>query len=269
MGRRGLLSGVVTLAALLFLFVPLVIVVLFSFHSTGGLTLPFEGFSTRWYREVFGDPDFSAALRNSLVLGVLTALLCVALALLAAYGVLRSHSRLRGPLQFLFVAPILLPGLFIGVALLSFLGRLGMDRSLLTVLIAHTVFAFPFAFILVRTALERLDPALDEIGRDLGSPPLRVFRTVTLPQIAPVLAGAGALAFMLSFDEFLITNFVIGEDQTLPVYIFARLRRTVDPGINVASTLLLAVTLLVWIAAAFFTRRAARRARPEAIGGPA
>jgi ABC-type spermidine/putrescine transport system permease subunit II len=268
MRRRGLVSGIVTALALVFLFVPLGVVILFSFHKTGGLTLPFEGFSTRWYREVFDDPDFSTALRNSFVLGLLTALVCVVLGLLAAYAVLRSGSRLRGPLQFLFIAPILLPGLFIGVALLSFLARIGMDRSLLTVLIGHTIFAFPFVFILVRTALERLDPALDEVARDLGSPPLRVFRTVTLPQIGPVLAGAGALAFMLSFDEFLITNFVIGEDQTLPVYIFARLRRTVDPGINVASTLLLAVTLVVWIVAAIVTFRAARRTRnANLIGG--
>ena len=261
MGRRGLLSGIVTAATLAFLFVPLGVVVLFSFHKTSGLTLPFEGFSLRWYRDVFGDDTFSQALRNSVVLAVATAVISVALATLAAYGLMRSARWVRGPVQFLFIAPILLPGLFIGVALLTFLARLKVDRSLLTVLIAHLVFAFPFVYILVRTALERLDPALDEVARDLGSTPWQVFRRVTLPQVGPVLAGAGALAFMLSFDEFLITNFVIGEDQTLPVYIFARLRRTVDPGINVASTLLLAVTLLVWVAAAIVTYRAARRTR--------
>ena len=159
------------------------------------------------------------------------------------------------------MAPIFLPGLFIGAALLSFLTRVQVDRSLLTVLIGHVVFAFPFVYILSRTALDRLDLSLEEVAKDLGAAPLRVFRKVTLPQIAPVLAGAAALAFMLSFDEFLITFFVVGNDQTLPVYIFGRLRRTVDPGINVASTLLLAVTALVWIAAAIATWRAARRNR--------
>ena len=95
-----------------------------------------------------------------------------------------------------------------------------------------------------------------------------MFKRVTLPQIAPVLAGAAALAFMLSFDEFLITFFVIGNDQTLPVYIFGRLRRTVDPGINVASTLLLAITMLVWVVAAVATLRPARNDRRlEATGG--
>jgi ABC-type spermidine/putrescine transport system permease subunit II len=261
MRRRGLASGIITGIALLFLFVPLFFVVLFSFNSSAGLTLPFEGFSTRWYSEVFTDETFGEALRNSLILGVATAIITVGLGTPAAYGLSRASGRIRGPLQALFLAPIFLPGLFIGAALLSFLSRIQVDRSLLTVLIGHVVFAFPFVYILLRTALDRLDVSLEEVARDLGAAPLRVFRKVTLPQVAPVLAGAAALAFMLSFDEFLITFFVIGNDQTLPVYIFGRLRRTVDPGINVASTLLLAVTLVVWLGAAVATWRAARRGR--------
>ena len=261
MRRRGLATGIVTGATLLFLFVPLGVVVLFSFHSTGGLTLPFEGFSFRWYEDVFADDTFSEALVNSIVVGVATSVVTVGLGTAAAYGVSRGRGRLRGLVQALFIVPILLPGLFIGAALLSFLSRISFERSLLTVLIGHVVFAFPFVFVLLRTALDRLDLSLEEVARDLGASPWRVFRRVTLPQILPVVAGAAALAFMLSFDEFLITFFVIGDEQTLPVYIFARLRRTVDPGINVASTLLLAVTLLVWAVAAVATVRAARNER--------
>lgn len=261
MRRRGLASGIVVALTLAFLFVPLAVVVLFSFHSTGGLTFPFEGFSTRWYDEVFGDQTFTDAFVNSLLLGLGTAIVTVVLGIPAAYAVTRSASRVRGPLQLLFIGPVLLPGLFIGAALLTFLARLQLDRSLLTVLIGHIVFAFPFVFILMRIALDRLDRSIEDVARDLGAAPWMVFRRVTLPQIAPVIAGAAALAFMLSFDEFLITFFVIGNDQTLPVYIFGRLRRTVDPGINVASTLLLAITMLVWIVAAVATLRAARNDR--------
>jgi ABC-type spermidine/putrescine transport system permease subunit II len=267
MRRRGLASGIVVGLTLVFLFAPLAIVILFSFHSGGGLTFPFEGLSFRWYDEVFGDETFKSAFVNSLVLAVATAALTIAIGTPAAYGVSRSASRIRGPLQVLFIAPVLLPGLFIGAALLTFLARVGFERSLVTVLIGHVVFAFPFVFILMRTALDRLDLSVEEVARDLGAAPWAVFRKVTLPQIAPVLAGAAALAFMLSFDEFLITFFVIGGDQTLPVYIFGRLRRTVDPGINVASTLLLAITMLVWVVAAVATLRAARNSRnAETIG---
>lgn len=261
MRRRGLASGIVVAATLLFLFVPLGVVVLFSFHSTGGLTLPFEGFSTRWYEEVFADETFSEALVNSLMLGLITSAVTVIAGTAAAYGVVRTESRIRGGLRFLFLAPVLLPGLLIGAALLTFFARIQFERSLLTVLIGHVVFAFPFVYLLVQTALERLDLTIEDVARDLGAGPLMVFRRVTLPQIAPVLAGAAALAFMLSFDEFLITFLVIGNEQTLPVYIFGRLRRTVDPGINVASTLLLVGTLLVWAVAAVATLRAARNDR--------
>ena len=267
MSRRGVASGIVTAGALLFLFVPLGVVVLFSFHSTGGLTLPFEGFSLRWYEDVFGDATFTEALLNSVILGISTALITVGLGTAAAYGLSRSSTRLGGPLQALFVAPVLLPGLFIGAALLSFLSRIEFQPSLLTVLIGHVVFAFPFVFILVKTAIDRLDISLEEVARDLGAVPWRVFRKVTLPQIAPVLVGATALAFMLSFDEFLITFFVIGTDQTLPTYIFGRLRRTVDPGINVASTLFLVVMLLAWLAAAIATVRASRGDRTTVLDG--
>ncbi|MSO41205.1 MAG: ABC transporter permease [Solirubrobacterales bacterium] len=267
MARRGIASGAVTAAALLFLFVPLGVVVLFSFHSTGGLTLPFEGFSTRWYEDVFGDDTFKEAITNSVILGVLTAVITLVLGTAAAYGLSRSNTRLSGPVQALFLAPILLPGLFIGAALLSFVGRLDIQPSLVTVLVGHVIFTFPFVFILVKTAVDRLDISLEEVARDLGAVPWQVFRKVTLPQITPVLVGAAALAFMLSFDEFLITFFVIGNEQTLPTFIFGRLRRTVDPGINVASTLFLVVTLFAWTVAAIATLRASRSDRTTVLDG--
>jgi ABC-type spermidine/putrescine transport system permease subunit II len=267
MARRGIASGLVTAAALLFLFVPLGVVVLFSFHSTGGLTFPFEGFSTRWYEDVLGDELFVEAIRNSFVLGVGTAVITILLGTAAAYGISRSSTRLGIPAQGLFLAPVLLPGIFIGAALLSFISRVDLQPSLFTVLIGHVVFAFPFVFLLLKTAIDRLDISLEEVARDLGAVPLQVFRKVTLPQIAPVLVGAAALAFMLSFDEFLITFFVIGTDQTLPTFIFGKLRRTVDPGINVASTLFLVVTLLAWTAAAIATLRASRGDRATVLDG--
>jgi ABC-type spermidine/putrescine transport system permease subunit II len=267
MGRRGVASGIVVVLTLLFLFVPLGVVILFSFNSDAGLSFPFGGFSTRWYDNVLSDSTFTDAFVNSLWLALATAAVTVVFGTPAAYALSRSGSRIRGPLQLLFIAPVLLPGLFIGAALLTFLARVQFDRSLLTVLIGHVVFVFPFVVILMRIALDRLDRSIEEVARDLGAPPWTVFRRVTLPQIAPVLAGAAALAFMLSFVEFLITFFVIGNDQTLPVYIFGRLHRTVDPGINVASTLLLAITMLVWVVAAIATLRAARNDRQaETIG---
>ncbi|MET0762907.1 MAG: ABC transporter permease [Thermoleophilaceae bacterium] len=275
-GRRSPITGAFTIAGLVFLWTPLLIVMLFSLHSTGSLTFPFEGFSTRWYDEVFASDEIRSAARNSLIVASSTAIVTLLLGTLAAYGLTRSSSRLRGPLSVLFFLPITLPGLFIGVALLVAFSRVQFSLSLLTVTIAHLVYVFPFFFLVARAALERLDPALEETATDLGASRWTVFRRVTLPQVWPVLVGAACLAFALSFDEFVITFFVIGPDSTLPMYIWSSLRRTIDPSINAISSLLLAFTMLLFVVTFLLTLWSERRRRgrslaedPLVLTGPA
>jgi spermidine/putrescine transport system permease protein len=274
--RRSPATGAFTIAGLVFLWAPLLLVALFSFHSTGSLTFPFEGFSTRWYDEVFSNDVISTAAKNSLIVATSTALITVLLGTLAAYGLTRTSSRLRGPLSLLFFLPITLPGLFIGIALLVSFSRVEWTLSLVTVTIAHLVYVFPFFFLVARAALERLDPALEETAADLGAGRWTVFRRVTLPQVWPVLVGAACLAFALSFDEFVITFFVIGPDSTLPLYIWSGLRRTIDPSINAISTLLLAFTMLLFVVTFALTTWSERRRRgrglaedPLVLTGPA
>lgn len=236
-----------TVFALLYLFVPLLIVVLFSFHVTGGLSFPFEGFSMRWYEEVLSSPDFLNATKNSFYVASATAAITLVVFTAAAYGMSRSTARLRDTLSPLFLLPITLPGIFIGVALLLFFARIQLPLSLMTVIIAHIVFVAPFFYLITSVALESLDPSLEEVALDLGASRYQAFFKIVLPQIWPTLVGATALAFMLSLDEFIITFFVIGNDGTLPMYIFSKLRRTVDPSINVVSALLIGASLLLWI----------------------
>lgn len=260
-GPRSAIAALVTLAGVLFLWVPLLVVVLFSLHRTGSLSFPFEGFSLRWYEQVFANPEVRAAARNSLVVATVTALATLALGTLAAYGLSRTRSRLRGPLALLFFLPITLPGLFIGLALLVAFSRTQQTLSLGTVTIAHLVYVFPFFLLLARAALDRLDPALDEAAADLGADGWTVFRRVTLPQVWPILVGAASLAFALSFDEFVITFFVVGPDATLPMYIWSSLRRTIDPSINAISTLLLGFTILLFVVTFMLTVWSERRRR--------
>jgi spermidine/putrescine transport system permease protein len=274
--RSSPATGAFTIAGLVFLWAPLLLVALFSFHSTGSLTFPFEGFSTRWYDEVFSNEVISTAAKNSLVVATSTALITALLGTLAAYGLTRTSSRLRGPLSLLFFLPITLPGLFIGIALLVSFSRVEWTLSLVTVTIAHLVYVFPFFFLVARAALERLDPALEETAADLGAGRWTVFRRVTLPQVWPVLVGAACLAFALSFDEFVITFFVIGPDSTLPLFIWSGLRRTIDPSINAISTLLLAFTMLLFVVTFLLTTWSERRRRgrglaedPLVLTGPA
>jgi ABC-type spermidine/putrescine transport system permease subunit II len=259
--HRSPLTGTITIAAVVFLLAPLAVVVLFSFHETAALSFPFTGFSLRWYRDVLSSAEFLDATKNSLIVASAVALLTLPLGALAAYGLSRSSSRAQGALSLLFFLPITLPGLFLGLGLLALFAGIDVKLSLATVAIGHLVYVFPYFLLIAKAALDRMDPALEEAAADLGAGPWEVFARVTLPQVWPVLVGATSLAFALSFDEFVITFFVIGPQSTLPLYIWSSMRRTIDPSINTVSTLLMAVMLLLFVIAFLLTmgRRAARK----------
>lgn len=263
--RRSRPTAVVTIAALVFLFAPLFIVILFSFHSTNSLSLPFEGFSTRWYREVLSDRSVRSGLEVSLKIALLTAAVTFVFGTAAAYGVSRTMSRLKGFYAALFVIPIAMPALILGIALLSFFSDRGIRLSTMTVVIAHTVFVMPFFYVIAQTALNRIEVAQLEAAADLGAAPFYRFRHVILPKVLPVLLGGAAMSFVISFDEFVVTYFVIGNESTLPLVIFSRLRRTIDPSINAISSLLLFVNLALWLAALIYSLRLQRRRRLDAL----
>lgn len=254
-------TAAITAAALVFLWAPLAIVVLFSFHSTGGLSFPFEGLSLRWYASVLDNGEFQRALVNSLVVALATSLVTLVVGMLAALGLSKVHGRLRPILGGLFFIPLTLPGLFIGLSLLVWFSRINLPPSLTTVALAHVVYVFPYFVLIMMAVLDRLDLTLEETAADLGAGPWEAFWRVTFPQVWPVMLAASCLAFALSFDEFIITFFVIGADSTLPMYIWSQLRRTVNPGINVISTMLMAVTILLWLVAFVFFLRAERQRR--------
>lgn len=252
-------------ASLVFLFVPLAIVVLFSFNSTGRLAFPFSGFTLEWYENVIGSREFRQAVGNSTKVAAVTAGVTLVMGTLAAYGLTRTRSRLRPVVALLLFIPLTLPGLFVGLSLLSSFARAGVTLSLATVIAAHLVYVLPYYLLISVAALQRLDPALEEVAADLGAGSWTVFFRVTLPQVWPVLMAAALLAFVLSFDEFIITFFVIGPQSTLPLYIFSTLRRTVDPSINAISTLLLLVTLALFTVSFVLTVRGARRVDAELV----
>lgn len=257
--QRGRLAGVATLLVLAFLLLPLLVVILFSFNSTPSLTYPMDGLSLRWYSEVFSSPQFVDAILYSLQIAVVSALVTAVMGTAAAYALSRTPSRWRGAVALLFFLPLVLPGLFIGIALLIFFVRVDIELSFTSIVIGHVVYVFPYFYFIASAALGRLDPALEEVGADLGASPFTAFRKVTFPQVWPVIAGATALAFALSFDEFVITFFVAGSDATLPLLLWARLRQTVDPTLNAIATLLLLVSVLVALTLFLLLRRSERR----------
>jgi spermidine/putrescine transport system permease protein len=264
LSQRNRFGAAVTTLSLIFLVIPLGVMALFSFQSTPSLTFPFHGFSLHWYRVVFGSPEFTSAWKNSLEVASVVAVSTLVIGTLAAYGLSRAPARARAILTPLFFLPIALPGLFLGVGLLTMFSEAGVQLSLGTIMLAHLIYVMPFFFLIARTALDRLDPALEETAASLGASPWLRFRKVTLPQVWPVLIGAAALAFVLSLDETVITLFVTGQDGTLPVFIYSRLRITVDPTINVVSTVLLLSGTLVFLVALAVSLRGSRRLRRSA-----
>lgn len=256
-------------AFLAFLYAPIILIVLFSFHSTPALTFPFEGFSLRWFHAIFANPDFMNSLWNSLKVATVSALATTILGSMAALAM----ARLKGPVKTAFAllsfSPIAMPGLFLGIALVALFAQFGVTRSLTTVVIAHILFALPFFIEAMRSSVEYFDLTLEDAARDLGATPFQTFRLVTLPIIGPTIAGAAILTFALSFDEFIITVFASGSDTTLPLFVFSMMRRTIDPTINAASALALAVSTLVLVLGGlllWYRRRTALNSRANQTG---
>lgn len=249
-----------------FLFAPIVIIVLFSFHSTPSLVFPIEGLSLRWYEGLIGNPNFVTSLENSVKVGLATAVITTVLGTLTALALIRMSKRSRKIVEALNFAPIGLPGLFLGISLVVLFAQIGLERSLVTVTIAHVLFTLPFFVEAMRSRITYFDHSVEEAARDLGASPARVFWKVTIPILSPTIVGGAILTFALSFDEFIITVFVSGNDTTLPLFIFSMMRRTVDPSINAASVIALVLSLSVLAIGGGYMmlkRRTAMAARSE------
>lgn len=233
------------LVFLLFLFVPIGIIALFSFHATPALVFPIEGYSLRWYEALLANPNFITSLLNSLKVGVATSVVTTILGTLTGLALIRMGQRSRAVMEALNFAPIGLPGLFLGIALVVLFALIGLPRTLVTVTIAHVLFTLPFFVEAIRSRITYFDHSVEEAARDLGASPAVAFWHVTIPILAPTIIGGAILTFALSFDEFIITVFVSGNDTTLPLFIFSMMRRTVDPSINAASVIALALSLAI------------------------
>lgn len=233
-----------TLLVFVFLFAPIAIVVLFSFNKTASLTFPFHGWSLRWYREVFGSELYRGAIFSSLRVALITVAVVVVVGTMAGLGVTRYEYRGRGFLRVFLLFPAVLPGLFVGIALISFFVQTHVSLSLWTVTVGHLIYTVPYFFLVASARLQRFDYALEEAARDLGAGPWTTFRRVTLPLIAPTLIAGALVVFSLSWDEVFITFFTIGAQNTLPLVIYSTVKQSVDPSVNAISTLLLAGSLV-------------------------
>jgi putrescine transport system permease protein len=267
--RRGLSLFNVTSVALglAFLYLPILILVIYSFNASRLVTV-WGGWSTRWYVSLIGNQAMLDAAWISLRIAFVTACTATVLGTLAALALVRGR-RFRGRLMFsaLVYAPLVMPEVITGLALLLLFVAIEIERGFWTVIIAHTTLTMGFVTVIVQARLLGFDRSLEEAAMDLGCPPLRTFMTVTLPLIAPAIAAGWVLAFMLSLDDLVIANFVTGPGATtLPIRIYSEVRLGVRPEINAVCTIIVAVVALGIVAASLLMKFSGTK--PERAGAP-
>jgi spermidine/putrescine transport system permease protein len=247
----GLLVGLV----LVYLFAPLLLMVLFAFNDSPRLTFPIRGLSLRWFSALLHDDEFLDALRRTLMVATATAIGSGVLALLGALGLVRMGPRVRATALTAAAIPLAFPLLLYALGLAFFYHQIGVGFSLWATIAGHIVVAMPFAFLIIGAALERFRFSLLEAARDLGAGPWYAFRTITLPAILPAVIGSMLLAGALSADEFVIAFFTAGQSKTLPMLLYGRLNLGVTPALNAVGVVLLGLTVVL---ALFAARRTSR-----------
>jgi spermidine/putrescine transport system permease protein len=230
----------------IFLFAPIVVLVLLSFNSSSVVGFPMAGFTTGWYTRIPQDAVILDALSKSLFVAFWVTVLSTVIGTTAAFPLVRANIKNRGGVRVFITLPIMMPGLLIGVAILVLASNvLHIQPSVPVAIIGQTVLATPFVILVVSSRLEALDRNFERAAADLGAGPIQRFLFVVLPLVYPGIVAGALIAFTLSLDEFVVTNFIIGADQTLPIYIYNQLKFGITPEVNALATLMLLGTLAV------------------------
>lgn len=237
------LMGLHTALVYIFLYAPIVILVIFSFNEARQ-TARWEGFTFQWYARLAENKLILRAVKNSLLVAGVTTVVCTIIGTLAALALCRHAFRAKGPTQALLFLPIIIPEIVLGAALVTFFGAVQMRLSIWTVILSHIAFSISYVAIVVRARLAGFDRSLEEAAMDLGASPIQTFFRVTLPLILPGVVAGALLVFTISIDDYVVSSFVAGVGATtLPLQIYSMIKVGVTPEVNAVSALLLLVTV--------------------------
>ncbi|TBU82971.1 spermidine/putrescine ABC transporter permease PotC [Pseudomonas daroniae] len=279
LGRR--LLGGYSLAFFVFLYLPIGLIVAYSFNSNPINMMIWDSFSLDWYRSLFGlstslsenalyvesTDQLLAALRTSLMVALTTTAISTVIGTLTALALARHRFRLQKFYRVLLFMPMLMPDIVLGIALLIFFVGVGLPLGKTSIIIGHCTFLISYVFLIVSARLAGMDTRLEEASADLGASPWITFRRVTLPQILPGVVGGALLAFIISMDDLVITYFIAGVDSTtLPVFIYGMIRRGIKPEINAIATLLLLASLLIAALGLYLRNRKPATSQDDAHG---
>jgi spermidine/putrescine transport system permease protein len=247
--NRSSFLSVYALLVFAFLYLPIAVLILYSFNQAGVGGFPPRHFTLSWYGQLFADGAIWDSVMNSLIVAAGAVFLSLTLGLLAALALDRATFPGKSIFRRLVLLPLILPGIITGLSLLMFAVFAGLQLSLLTVFLGHGTALISVATTELFAGLQKMDRAREEASLDLGATPWQTFWRITLPNLKLSLVAAGLLIFTLSMDEIAVSFFLIGRDNTLPLEIFARLRRGITPEINAISALIFAVSvvlILIW-----------------------
>lgn len=249
------LFGVWSLGVFAFLYIPIVLLVVFSFNDSR-LNIRWEGFTTKWYGELLQNQVLIGAFFNSLIVAVFTTVFSVFLGTVGGWLLHRYRFPFRRVLDLLVFVPMVMPEVLMGVSLLLlFVHLFSVPLGFVTLIIAHTTFCFPFVLVGVQARLQGIDPFLEEAAMDLGATPLQAFVKVIVPYLLPAIIAGALMAFTLSFDEYIVTLFLAGADsQTLPLKIYGMAKIGLNPQLNALSAIFVLVTIVMVVCSEIIRR---------------
>ncbi len=242
---------------LVYLYVPLAVVMTLAFNASPLPAFPWRGFTLGWFREIGADPFLLRAIWNSVVVGLGVTALSVTVGTATAFLLVRYQFPGKGLLYALALSPLIMPGVILGISMLVFFSDVGLDTGLVTTVLGQSSFIISFVLLIVAARLQKFDVALEEAAQDLGATPLQAVWRVTLPSLRPALVASGIVAFLLSFDNFNTTLFLIGNEATLPIHIYSAVRLGLSPKINAISVVFIVVTVGLGVAYEVLRRREA------------
>ncbi|MDH2325897.1 ABC transporter permease [Cereibacter sp. SYSU M97828] len=265
---RGGWFKVYALAYLVFLYAPIVLLPMFAFNDATVIAFPLNGFTTKWFSEMWVAPGLWPALKNSLIIAVSSAVIATALGIFAARASTRYKFPGKAGIMGLIMLPLVLPEIIVAVSLLVVLLGIGMPLSIFTVILGHVLMTTPFTIAILTSAFQSLDRSLEEAAYDLGETPISAFRLVILPLVMPGIISSLLISFTISLDEFIIAFFLGGTQVTLPVYIFSQFRFPQSvPVIMALGTILVALSILLLSIAEYFRRRGIAKSGGKDTGG--
>jgi spermidine/putrescine transport system permease protein len=248
---------------------PILVMILFGFNNTTSkFNFVWQGFTLHWYRNLFQIPDLTDALVNSITIALITTLAATALGTMIGFAMGKYRFRGRGVLDLVLFANVAAPEIAMGTGLLSLFLSLGIPRGYVTILIAHIMFDIVYVAITVRARMAGYDRSLEEASQDLGAGAFTTFRLVTLPLLMPGVIAGALLAFALSIDDFVITEFNAGTTQTFPLWVYGSSRVGTPPQVNVMGTLVFAFGVMLVLFNAYWMRRTRKRTLPGDVDEP-